>query len=247
MPKATTNLPIARKPQDEPPHIFGRGMRDRLLMTLAANRRPLYVAELVEALGSDQRKIRKTLAVLAKCGLVVRDKKSKSGRFVALNRMHPAYRELLTLLRAMERRCPQRRFGKPERVAERLLLRNLKMPWNAGPFHVTDYDLIFYSKVRTRTLLAIAASTTTDVTDIQRTFIEKKRSVWNAVNHWQREGVVRSVVDGRRRALELDPGWFAAKEVRAFLRALRRATGEYDRFATLSTRRPDSPRFVAIR
>lgn len=167
MPKATTALPIKQKPSADPPHVFGRGMRDSLLMTLAVNRRLLYVIELVEALGSDQRKVRKTLAVLANCGLVVRDRKSKSGRFVALNRAHPAYRQMLALLRAMERQWPQKRFGKPRREAERLVLRNLRLPWNAGPFHVTDYDLIFYSKVRTRTLLAIAASPTTDVTDIQ--------------------------------------------------------------------------------
>ena len=82
-------------------------MRDRLLMLLAANRRPLYVAEIAELLGSEERKVRKTLAVLIKCGVVVRDRQSRSGRFVALNCGFRAYRELLICLRALERRWPQ--------------------------------------------------------------------------------------------------------------------------------------------
>lgn len=247
MPAANTRLPIPEKPQGQEPHVFGRGMRDRLLMTLAVNRRPLYVAELVELLGSDQKKIRKTLAVLVGCGLVVRDRTSMSGRFVALNRAFPAYRELLTFLRALDRRWPQPRVGKPERRAERLVLRNLRLPWNPGPFAGTDLDLVFYSKVRTRTLLAIAATKSSDVTDVRSTFVEDKRSVWNAANHWQREGIVRSRVVGRRRALELNPRYFAYRELRDFLKALRRIADEYDRLADMNLRNPRSPRFVTIK
>lgn len=247
MPKSTTELPIPVKPKHEPPHIFGCGLRDRLLITLAINKRPLYVAELVKILNSDDRKIRNTLAVLRSCGVVVRDTKSRSGRFAALNRGFPAHKEMLVFLRQLQRRHPQPIVGKPTRCAERLVLKNLSLKWNAANRTSKSFDLLFYSKVRTRVLLAISASSSTDVTDITNTFTEDKRSVWNAVNHWQREGVIRSVIVGRRRALELDPTFYAAKEMKALLRALRRIAVEYDRLAEFSVRKPGSPRFVAER
>lgn len=228
------------------PRLFGRGVRDRVLMTLAVNHRPLYVAELVQLLGTNGRKVRKSLAVLETCGLVVRARGTTPGigRFVRLNQGFPAARELLTLLRALERRCPQPRTACPVRVAERVALRRARRLRNPGPFSTTDLDRIFYSKVRTRSLLAIAASHSTDVSDIAFTFVERRNSVSNAVEHWEREGVVRSVIIGRRRALELDPEYHAANELRLFLKALRRIAGEYDRRARLGLRDPRSPRFT---
>ena len=240
MPKSTTDLPIKPKPNGEPPHIFGRGMRDRLLMTLAVNTRPLYVAELAHLLRSDERKVRQTLTTLLACGVVVRDTTSTTGRYVALNRGFPAYRPLA-------RKYPQGIVGKPRRRAERMGLGYLALPWNRGPFEASDFDPLFYSKVRTRVLLAVSATTSTDVTDIESTFTEDARSVWNAVNHWEREGVVRSVVIGRRRALELDPTYHAATEIRMFLKALRSTADEYNRLASYSTRKRTSARFVAER
>jgi hypothetical protein len=223
-------------------------MRDRLLMMLAASRRPLYVAELSHLLGSDEKKIRKTLAVLIRCGLVVRDRASRSGRFVALNLAFPAYHELVMLLRALERRWPQpRATKKPVRRAERLILSSAKALRNAGPFGGRESDLIFYSRVRTRTLLAITAARSTDVTDLHLTFGEDRRSIWNAVNHWQRERVVRSVTVGRRRALEIDPSHPAARQLRFFLSALNRMCAEYPRLAQFSIRDPKSARFVTLR
>lgn len=231
------------------PRLFGRGVRDRVLMTLAVNRRPLYVAELVQLLRTNGRKVRKSLTVLETCGLVVRAHASTPGlgRFVRLNRGFPAARELLTLLRALERRCPQPRAARPGRVAERVALRRARTLRNPVPFSTVNLDRIFYSKVRTRSLLAIAASHSTDVSHIAITFVERRNSVWNAVEHWEREGIVRSVVIGRRRALELDPGYYAAKELRLFLKALRRIAGEYDRRARLGLRDPHSPRFRRAR
>jgi hypothetical protein len=68
MPRAQTNLPIPPKPQGQPPNIFGRGVRDRLLMTLAIHERPFYIAELAHMLGSDPSKLWKTIKVLQKTG-----------------------------------------------------------------------------------------------------------------------------------------------------------------------------------
>lgn len=87
----------------------------------------------------------------------------------------------------------------------------------------------------------------TDVTDIVETVGLDRRGTWNCVNHWQREGVVRSLIVGRRRAVELDPGYVAAAELRRFLVRLTEIYDENLAFAALSTRRPDSRRFVTER
>ena len=168
--------------------------------------------------------------------------RSGLGRFVSLNKDFPAYRELLIFLRALERKWPQPRVEKPSRRAERVALRYTTRRSGARIANSMDLDQIFYSRVRTRALLAVAASRSTDVTDISSTFGERRQSVWNAINHWQREGLVRSVVIGNRRTLELDTTFYAAAELRYFLSGLRRIGREYDVRARLSLRNPKSPR-----
>lgn len=89
-------------------------------------------------------------------------------------------------------------------------------------------DRLFYIGVWTRTLLTIAAMGSTDVRDLCSTVggIDH-RTVWNAANHWQREGLVRSVIVGRRRAVELDPAFVAASELKQFLLSLMRLHDEH--------------------
>jgi hypothetical protein len=87
----------------------------------------------------------------------------------------------------------------------------------------------------------------TDVTDLVKTVGLDRRGTWNVVNHWQREGVVRSVIVGRRRAIELNPGYVAAAELRRFLKCLTMIYDENLAFSALSTRRPGSRRFVTDR
>ncbi len=245
MPKARTELPIEPKPRTEVPHLFGRGMRDRLLMTLAVNDRPLYLSELTRALGSDMTKVRKTLKILTEMGIV---SDTHSGnlnvRYIALNPAFPGYPALLRLLRVLDRKWPQPRLPKPARTAERLALRGVKV---TGPARLRNIDNLFYSPPRTRTLLTIAAMGDTDVTDIVGTLGLGNVSVWNVVNQLQREGVIRSIVKGRRRALELDPTFPAARELRLFLKQLVAVTEEYAGLARLSMRRPNSPRFSCQR
>ena len=242
--RARIDLPIPPKPKHQEPHIFGRGLRDRLLMTLAAADRPVYVTELAEALGSDPSKLRKTVVALIALGILADGQCSAGARYVGLNVRHPAYPPLRRLLGALERRWPQPRFGKPRRVAERLGLRGLVLRGIRPPQNV---DLLFYSGPRTRALLAVAAMGSTDVTDLIETLGLDRRSAWNVVNHWQREGVVRSVIIGRRRAVELDPAFYAAAELRRFLKRLIVIYDENLALAELSIRLPTSRRFVTER
>jgi DNA-binding transcriptional ArsR family regulator len=122
--RARTELPVPPKPKRQPPHLFGRGLRDRLLMTLAVADRPLYVTELADALGSDLSKVRKAVNALKEVGILADSRCSAGARYIALNARHPAHLPLLRLLRVLEHHWPQPRFSKPWRKAERLGLRD---------------------------------------------------------------------------------------------------------------------------
>jgi len=213
-------------------------------MLLAVNDRPLALAELCRALSSDQRKVRNTLAVLTELGVVANAFPAPNYRFIALNRAFPAYPPLLRLLRVLERDCPQERLGKPPRTAERLALRGLNV---VGSSELRNLDRLFHTPGRTRVLLYIAAADSTDVSDVCRTMGYDNISVWNVANHWQREGVIRSRILGRRRVLELDPAYSAATELRRFLNRLVVVTEEYAALANLSTRNPKTKRYVCDR
>lgn len=245
VPRASTELPVRKKPQAEYPHIFGMGKRDRVLMTLAVNR-PLYINELAAAIGSEEKKTSKMVHALLEVGVVLRTDAEHSARYVTLNTAFPAYWELFRLLNVLEFHWPQKRLGKPARRAERKALHNAVFMPDEGPFPAKRYDRLFGSPIRTRVLLAIAAIEDTDVTDLWRLLGADKRSVWNTVNHLQRESLIRSTIKGRRRAIELNPEYVAARELRQLLKRLIRET-EYAVLAKFSSRNPNGRYLVATR
>ena len=212
-------------------------------MTLAVNR-PLYIREIAAAIDSEEKKTAKMVGALLEVGAIVCSKGATGVRYVTLNRDFPAYYELLRLLNVLELHWPQQRFGKPARRAERLALRAAEFPLDGDDFPTKRYDRLFGTSVRTRVLLAIAAIGETDVTDLTRLLAMQSRSTWNTANHLQREGLIRSKIKGRRRALELDPDYFAARELSRLLRRLSRDS-EYSVLARFSSRNPDGRHFVA--
>ena len=227
--------------------IFGRGLRERLLMFLATNR-PVHVQELATAVGADARKVRLNLEILERQGVVVRAMPTDGvGRFVALRRDNPLYRPLLSLLMRMEIAYPQSSVEpKPSRATERIRLGDYEKSKRRGTTLIDDADL-FQSRIRTRVLLAIAACGETDAADLTSILIEDDRSVWNVVNHWEREGVVRSEARGRRRVLSLNDEWCAALELRRLLEAMIRIRPQYRGLAELSLRRIGGVREGALR
>ena len=229
------------------PHVFARGLRERILMTLATTR-PLYVQELATAVGSDARKVRANLEILERQGIVVRASPTGgAGRFVALRRDNPFYRPLLSLLTRMESAYPQNGVEpKPSRTAERIRLGDFEKSKRRGTTLIDDADL-FQSRIRTRVLLAIAACGETDAVDLTSILIEDDRSIWNVVNHWEREGIVRSEARGRRRVLSLSDEWCAAPELRRLLQAMIRIRPQYRGLAELSLRRIGGVREGALR
>jgi hypothetical protein len=151
-----TDLPIPPKPRGQFPHILGQGMRDRLLMTLAVNDRPLYVTELAELLGSWHSKIDQALVPLEQTGIIASTFARNNLRWVGLNTAFPAYPQAVALLRRLEERWPQTRVDKPRRRAERVALsplrpnpgRRASLPSSARLL-ASDVDMLFYSKAGT--------------------------------------------------------------------------------------------------
>jgi hypothetical protein len=155
-----TDLPIPPKPKGQEPHLFGYGLRDRLLMTLAVNDRPLYITELTAMLGTWHSKIDQTLLPLERVGIVASHFHNPSLRWVALNPAWPAYLRAHQFLGRLEEQWPQPRVGKPRRKAERLALGPLRPnPGRPASLPSSDrltpkqLDDLFYSKPGTRTLM----------------------------------------------------------------------------------------------
>lgn len=124
--RARADLPIPPKPAGEAPHLFGYGLRERLLLALAVNDRPLYVTELADLLRTNPSKIRQTLMPLERVGLVSSAFARNNLRWVALNSAWPAHIQALCYLRALEAGWSQPRVGKPRRRAERVALSPLR-------------------------------------------------------------------------------------------------------------------------
>jgi len=208
----------------------------------------MHVQELSTMVAADTRKVRNNLALLERQGVVVRATTTDGvGRFAAIRRDNPLYRPLLALLERMAAESPQPHAStKPLRTAERLRLGLFEKTMRRGTTPIDDHDL-FQTRIRTRVLLAIAACGETDAVDLAGLLIEDDRSVWNVVNHWEREGIVRSEPRGRRRVLFLNDQWCAAPELRHLLNAMLRSKPQYRALAELSLRRIGGVRAAALR
>jgi hypothetical protein len=101
---------------------------------------------------------------------------------------------------------------------------------------------IFGIGSRTEGLLYLAAAGMVSGDVLQKDLDLDARRAWEILRHFQGLGVIRSRKDGRRLIAELDPEFFAAKELRHLLLAMvRGARGEYLGIAKL--RRVKTPTF----
>lgn len=193
------------------PHLFGRGGRDRALICLAING-PMTVRELGRAIGSDSHKTWNMIEVLKKAGLVVKRERAGGRKYVAINRMLPVYDELMSLLTAMDAHWPARRVEQP---------RYRWGMWQDGG-RITDARLaeMFQSPVRSKTLLFIAAAGLTNLSMIYDYLDLGSVSAMYAVEHWERQGVIRSRTHRKHRLIALDDRFPVADELRALLEAL---------------------------
>jgi hypothetical protein len=131
--RARADLPVPAKPASEIPHLVGHGLRERILMTLAVNDRPLYVTEMAALLGVWHSKIDQTLVPLERVGVVsstfAREQPAVGSPFnpawPALNPAWPAHPQALRLFRRLEEHWPSRTSASRRR-AERVALSQLR-------------------------------------------------------------------------------------------------------------------------
>lgn len=206
-----------RRPSDRLPHLFGRGGRDRVLLCLAVNG-PMHGRHIARLLGMNAHKIFRMVEYLREAGIVVKREQPGAYKYIALNRALPVYEELRNLLLAMEKHWPSPRI---EKVTARW-----HMPWNGSP-NDRIYDALFQSAVRSRVLLFIAAAGVTYPKAIYDTLKLDTVSALHAVNHWEREGVVRSIHRDGKRFVALNPTFEVAAELKALLDALIKNSNEW--------------------
>lgn len=209
-----------RRPSRKLPQLFGRGGRDRTLIALAANG-PMHVRELARIIGSDSSKTFLMVEHLIEAGIVVKRDVPGYRKLVALNKqLDWTYYLLRDVLLALDAKWPAKRVEQRQQPREM---------WgdavsNLEPEHL---DLVFQSPVRSRTLLFIAAVGVTDMRTMYESLGMGGVSSLYAVNHWEREGVVRSHMQGRHRLVSLNPRFVVAEPLRRLLSVMVQGSQEY--------------------
>lgn len=179
----------------------------------------------------DSHKIWDIVERLRQRGLVVKRQIPGGRKYVFLNRRLPIYRTLLNLLKALDHHWPTRRY--------RVYVARWRMPFDKS-LTTERLDYMFQGPVRSRILLFVAAVGETDLTTIYNLLGLSRDSAWLAVNHWQKQSVLRDRRFKTRRLISLDPTFVVAKELRALLRTIIATSEEYDalRAAARKTLRP---------
>jgi hypothetical protein len=211
--KAARSKPKLRKL----PWLFGRGGADRALICLAVNG-PLTVRELGRATNIDSHKIYDIVERLRSRAILVKRDRPGGRKYVSLNRQLVIYRPLFRLLKALDEHWPAKR------------VQNYIARWHMPFDPVLDsvhLDCMFQSPVRSRVLLFIAAVGETNLSSIYTMLGLAATSVWLVVNHWEKQGVIRTRRFKTHRLLSLNPHFIVAKELKALLRAVVAASNEY--------------------
>jgi hypothetical protein len=217
-PTSELSHPSSGVPVKPIPWLFGRGGCDRALICLAING-PLTVRELGRATGIDAHKTWNIVERLRLCGLVVKREVSGARKYVSINRRLPIYRALMKLRLTLDWNWPATRY--------RNYIARWRMPFDSE-MNTRRLDEIFQSTVRSRSLLFVAASGETNLKSIYTILGLTMTSVCLAVNHWEKQGVLRSRRFKRHRLTSLDPRFIVAKELRGLLRAIVAASPEHD-------------------
>ncbi len=224
-------MQVRRQPKSrrEIPHLFGRGGRERALICLAVNG-PLTVREIARAIGSDSHKTWNMVKYLEQCGLVVKRSRAGGRKYVALNRKLPVYRRLVGLLLALNQHWPAIAIEKPTY--------RWSMWSDEGTITPFRLDYMFYSPVRSRILLYIAAIGTTDMISMYNALGIGSVSALYGVNHWEREGIMQSRYRSRHRLVSLNASYLVYEELKYLLRGLISYSDEYRAFRALARSRP---------
>ena len=188
-----------------------------MLVCLAVNG-PMHVRHIARIIESDSHKTYDMVERLIESGLVIKRFHEGGRKYVYLNRKLPVYRSLLKLLLKLDEHWPV------ERVEKSVARWYMPFDDDMAPARM---DNVFQSPIRSRVLTFIAASGLTDMTRIVAVTQLGSVSVLYAVNHWEREGIVKTKMVKNHRMVTLNPQFEAAKELAAFLRVMVSRLPEY--------------------
>jgi biotin operon repressor len=198
------------------PHLFGRGGVERVLTCLAVNG-PMHVRQIARTIGSDSHKVWNMVESLREINVVVKREQGGGRKYAALNRDLPIYRPLYRLLIAMDKYWPVPRI---DRQTARW-----RMPFN-DDMEQKLFDELFQGQVRSRVLLLIAAIGLTDQKNIYNLLGLGTVSTLYAVNHWERQGVLKSIYVKSSRLVTLNREFECAAELKTLLLEMVKHSGE---------------------
>ena len=202
-----------RRTARQRPHLFGRGGRDRVLTCIAVNG-PLHVRAISRLIGSDSRKTFDMVRQLEEAGLVLKRNDTGARRIVALDKqMGLLYFKLRDLLLALDEHWPVKRTDETPFYPKAQMR-------GTTPLDDDRIERWFTSVPRSRTLLYVAAVGRTNMSDLSVRANVGPGSALNAVNFWERQGVLRSDVFGIHRVVELNEAFPVADELWRVLNAL---------------------------
>jgi hypothetical protein len=204
------------RPKKRIPHLFGRGGLERVLICLAING-PMHVRHIARTIGSDSHKVWNMIESLRAINVVVKREEDGGRKYAALNRGLPIYRPLYRLLIAMDRYWPVPRVE--HQIARWRMRFNDDMDQKL-------FDEVFQGKIRSRVLLLIAAIGLTDQKNIYNLLGLGTVSTLYAVNHWERQGVLKSIYVKSSRLVALNREFECAAELKALLLEMVKHSGE---------------------
>jgi predicted transcriptional regulator len=106
---------------------------------------------------------------------------------------------------------------------------------------------IFYSPIRSKTLLFIAAAGVTNLSTIYDALKLGSVSAMYAIEHWERQGIIRSKTHRKHRLITLDERFPVAGELHAFLEALIRNSAYYQRLGKWAHQRMEQVRSMWVK
>lgn len=178
------------------PRIFGRGVREHVLVLLN-NNGPLQTQQIVDIVGCEEKRVRRTLRHFESLGVTVQRGVKGHRKRWTIDRRFIAYDELRKVLATLRRfwsaprlDVPAKRFGGPD-----FRLRRANDP---------AIDNLFGSPARTRVLLAIACGAGQNMEQLANSSAVRYESVVYIVNALERDKLANTTRSGRDRRVQIN-------------------------------------------
>jgi DNA-binding MarR family transcriptional regulator len=179
-----------------------------MLAMLAANG-PTYVREIARQRGVDASATFRAASRLIKSGIAVKRDEPGGRKYLAVNRAHYASRRLWPLLMKLS--------DEYEIPGDRNITYRWKLPLERDPHPEVDERWMFGHPTRSRTLTIVAVAKEIDIRRISQVLAIDDLAVGYTVRALERDGIIRSKREGKRRVVSLEPSCPIAKELQHFI------------------------------